>query len=100
MENFKIQFKILLDLFKSRSDKAEMFCKELIKSNPQYAILYNIMGLIKSEQKRYDEAISFYNTGIKVQPDFAMIYNNLGSLYKLKQEYNKAENYYKKSINF
>ena len=99
MENIKTQFQILLNLFKTGNFiKAETLCKKLIKSYPKYGILYNIMGLIRNNEKRYEEAISYYNTGIEIQPNFAMLYNNLGSIYKIKQNYDKAESLYKKSI--
>ena len=82
MENFKKKFQVLLTLFKTRDfSKAESLCLELIKNYPKFAILYNVLGLIYSEQRKYEEAIKYYNKGIEVQPDFAMIYNNLGSIY-------------------
>ena len=67
MENIKTQFQILLNLFQSGNFiKAETLCKKLIKSYPKYGILYNVMGLIRNNQKRYEEAISYYNTGIEI----------------------------------
>ena len=90
----------LLNLFKSKKlSKAEFLGKELIKTYPNNVILYNILGLVLTYQKKINEAIEWYEKGITIKPDFAMIYNNLGSIYKLKEKYTKAENYYKKSIN-
>ena len=60
--------------------------------------LYNILGLILTEQKKIDESIECYKKGIKIAPNYDAIYNNLASSYQLKNDYNKAENYFKKSI--
>ena len=34
------------------------------------AFLYNLMGIILSDQKKYEAAIGYYNEGIKVDPKF------------------------------
>lgn len=89
----------LLNLYKSKKlIKAENLNRKLIHNYPKVVILYNILGLILTEQNRVNEAIEIYEKGIKFNPEYAMIYNNLGSIYKSKAEYKRAENYYKKSI--
>ena len=99
MENLQKKIQFLLDLYKERNlPKAESYGKELITYYPNAVILYNILGIILSEQRKTDEAIECYKKGLKVKPDFAMIHNNLGSLYQYKENYNLAESYYKKSI--
>ena len=99
MDTLQKKIQHLLNLFKSKKlSKAELFGKELTSTYPNNVILYNILGLILTYQKKIDEAIECYEKGIKIKPDFAMIYNNLGSIYKSKENYTKAENYYKKSI--
>ena len=99
MENLSKKIQILLKLYNAKNlSKAELLNKELINSNPRTVILYNILGLILTDQKKIDEAIEVYNKGIKIQPDYAMIYNNLGSIYRSKENYTKAENYFKQSI--
>ena len=60
--------------------------------------LYNVLGLILTEQKKISEAVSYYEKGIKIDPTYAVIYNNLGSIYQSKEDHKKAENYFKKSI--
>ena len=99
MDTLQKKIQHLLNLFKSKKlSKAELFGKELTSTYPNNVILYNILGLILTYQKKIDEAIECYEKGIKIKPDFAMIYNNLGSIYKSKENYTKAKNYYKKSI--
>jgi len=99
MENLQKKIQILFNLYKLKNlPKAEKLNRELLHNYPKVVILYNILGLILTDQKRTDEAIKCYEEGIKIQPDYAMIYNNLGTIYKSKKNYNKAENYYKKSI--
>lgn len=100
MKKFEKQVRFIVDLYKSKNlIKAESLSRKLIKENPRVAILYNILGLVLTEQKKIDEALENYKKGIKVNPEFAMIYNNIGTLYRFKKDITKAELYYKKSIN-
>ena len=80
--------------------RAEIISKKLLKENPKIVFLYNLLGLILSEQRKINEAISCYSKGIKVDPNYAMNYNNLGQLYfKHKPNlFQKVEIFYKKSI--
>ena len=90
----------LLNLYNSKKlFKAESLNRKLIQNYPNVVILYNILGLILTEQDRINEAIEIYEKGIEINPEYAMIYNNLGTIYKSRAEYKKAEYYYKKSIN-
>jgi len=99
MENLKKEIQNILALFNSRKLKdSEILAKKLVSQNPNIPFLYNLTGLILSEQKKLNEAIKWYEKGLKIQPNYAMIYNNLGSIYKSKDNYKKAETYYKKSI--
>jgi len=99
MENLKKQVESLIALYRSRNySEAESFCKKIIASNPQVVILYNILGMIQSDQQRYDEAIVSYNKGIETDPNFALIYSNLGNTYKAQNNFEEAEKNYRKSI--
>ena len=99
MENLQKKIQFVVDLYKSRKlYEAEIQCKDLIKNNPKIVILYNILGLILSDQNKIDEAISFYKKGIDINPKFPMIYNNLGSLYKGLNKLKEAKNFYLKAI--
>ena len=82
MENLKSQIKVAVDAFKSqRILEAEELTKKLISENPNIVFLYNLLGLILVQQKKFDQALECYKKGIEVDPNFAMIYNNLGLLF-------------------
>ena len=99
-ENIKNEIQAIIDIYKARDLlKAELFCKKLLAKHPKTAFLFNLLGLILSEQEKYEEAIKTYTEGIKADPKFAMIYNNLGLLYfNYKSDKDKAEKFFKKSI--
>jgi len=99
MEKLRKKIQILLNLYKSKKlIESENFAKNLINENPNIVFLYNLLGLILTEQKKIEEALECYEKGIKIDPKYAMIYNNLGTIYKYKEDYKKAENFYKKSV--
>ena len=67
MENFNNQFQIILNLYKSREFyRAEKLCKKLILKYPRLPILYNVLGLIFTEEKKTDKAILYLEKGIKI----------------------------------
>lgn len=99
MEKLRKKIQILLNLYKSKKlVEAENFANNLINENPNVVFLYNVLGLILTDQRKLEDAIKCYENGIKIDPKYAMIYNNLGTIYKFKENYRKAESYYKKSI--
>ena len=102
MDKLKEEIQSAVNVYRSGNlSKAEQASKELIKSNPKVAFLYNLLGLILAGQEKLDEAIECYEKGLKIDPNYAMIYNNLGLLSfnkKTDEGIREAENYYKKSI--
>ncbi len=105
MENFNEKFQIALNLFKSKEYyKAGQLCKKLILKYPQIPILYNILGIIFTEEGKINKAILCFERGIKIDPTFAMFYNNLGNIYKqqVKKIYDnpKINNLQKKELAF
>tara|TARA_Y100000590_G_scaffold469324_1_gene656174 strand:- start:7077 stop:8645 length:1569 start_codon:yes stop_codon:yes gene_type:complete len=102
MKNLKDEIQSVVNVYKSGNlTEAETLSKKLLIANPKVVFLYNLLGLILSEQKKTDQAIECYEKGIKVDPTFAMIYNNLGQLYfrERSSEYlNKSKELYEKSI--
>jgi len=99
MEKLKNKIQKAADLYRSNKlNKAEAFCKKIIEEYPRTVYVYNLLGLILTEQKKITEAIKFYELGIKIDPEFAIIYSNLGNIYKYKKNYTEAENYFRKSI--
>ena len=102
MEKLKEQIQSAVNIYKSGNlQKAELFTKKLINDNPKLVFLYNLLGLILTDQKKDDEAMKCYESGIKIDPTYGMIYNNIAYLlYKNKTANNlkKAESFYKKAI--
>ena len=98
MENLKRQIQVAVDALKSqRILEAEELTKKLISENPNIVFLYNLLGLILVQQKKFDQALECYKKGIEVDPNFAMIYNNIGVLF-FKNRYSgnakKIEDFY------
>ena len=86
MEKLKKHIQSIIDIFKSGNlSEAEHSCKKLINEHSKVAFLYNLLGLILVEQKKFDQAIKYYELGLKIDPTFAIIYNNLGLLLIKKQ---------------
>ena len=53
MKNLQKKIELLLSLYKSKDlSRAELLNKELISAHPQVVNLYNVLGLILSEQKK------------------------------------------------
>ena len=102
MEKLKKHIQSIIDIYKSGNlSKAESLTRELINDNTKVVFLYNLLGLILAEQKKFDEAIKCYEEGIKINPNFGMIYNNMGLLFfknKSNDNIKKSENFYKKAI--
>ena len=99
MKNLQKKIDLVSDFYKTKNfEKAEKLCKKLVSEYPKADILYNILGLILTEEKKINEAIEFYEKGIKIKPDSAIMYNNIAGLHKTKGNYKKAETLYKKSI--
>ena len=99
MTNLENKIQNILNLYKSKNlFKAESLTKELLDRYPKNVFLYNLLGLIFTEQNKVDDAVKCYKNGIEIDPNYSMIYNNLGSIYQYQEKYSEAENYYKKSI--
>ena len=102
MDNIKSKVKFVVNLYKSKHlYRGEIEATKLLREYPNVVFLYNILGLILVELKKYDDAIICFERGLKVNPkniDNALIYNNLGSIYLYRESYLEAERCFKKSI--
>jgi len=98
MKNVNQKIQELLNLFKSKKFiDAEILAKQSIERYPNNIFLYNFLGLVLSELKRYDEAINIYKQGIKIDKNFSLFYNNLGIIYQAQGKYKKARIFYGKA---
>lgn len=90
---------IILNNFKAENfAEAEIKAKQVIKKNPNFFEIYNVLGLALSRQGKVDEAINCYEKVIKLKPDFVIAHNNLGNIYNSIGEQEKAEICFFKAI--
>ena len=84
--------------------KAELLTKELINNNPKIVFLYNLLGLILSEQKKDDQAMKYFRRSLKINEELGnksgigTSLNAIGVIYIYRGEYNKAVEYLEKSL--
>ncbi len=60
--------------------------ENLLSIYPFSAMLYNVMGSVVQEMKKYNDAITYYEKSLKLEPESPQIYFNLGEArFKLGQ---------------
>ena len=63
--------------FQKKFTEANADASRVIELNPKKtAIVWNVLGLIESEEKKYQDAIDFFTRSINVEPTFAKAYYN------------------------
>jgi tetratricopeptide (TPR) repeat protein len=65
----------------NKLDKAEYYCRELIKMRPAVGDSYFYMGAIFLRKGEYDNVIKYLSQGIEFDPDSAIALNNLAWIY-------------------
>ena len=99
MKNIDKKIQLLFNLLKKRNlPEAKKLNNALIGEYPKNAFLYNTLGLILFDEKKYSEAFLAYKKGLEINSQFAPLYNNLGNLHRFKKNFSEAENCFKKSI--
>ncbi len=78
--------------------KAEKYFKEVLKKRPNFADIYNMLGLIYHEQGKYSKALLSFEKSLSLNPQYteaslnlSVTYNDLGQYKKAKEVYNKAK---------
>ena len=82
-------------------DKAIKFYEMGIKIDPNFAIIYNNLGLLTLAQKLDDSEVraeNYYKKSISLDKNIPEPLNNLGSLYTSSHKYDEAIECYKKAI--
>ncbi len=88
-----------LDLYyKAEYEKAKEKYEKVIELNPEYTDVYNEMGNIYFQYKKYNEALAFYNKSIALKPDYAIGLRNAGIVYNQLKENDKALEVLNKAI--
>ena len=93
------QIQILLNQFKT--DNFELVVSKgniLLKKNPEYVILYNLIGSAYQNLSHYSKAKSIFLNGLRLDPNNLAIMNNLAMSYKNLLQYDLAEEMYEKII--
>ncbi len=99
-KNLSQQIQILLNQFNAKNyDHVISKGKILLKKNPEYVILYNIIGSAYQNNGDYINAKSKFKDGIKLDSNNLALINNLGLSHKNLLEYDLAEKLFLKIIN-
>ncbi len=93
------QIQILINQFTTRNyDNVISKGNILLKNNPEYVILYNLVGSAYQNNGDYKKAKIKFTEGIKLDPKNLALINNLGLSHKNLLEYNLAEKLFLKLI--
>jgi tetratricopeptide (TPR) repeat protein len=96
---FKNEVKKIMNYFNvGQYDIVIKKSKILLKKNPEYIGLYNMIGISHQKEKRYEEAINIFLQGLRVDPVNYTLILNLANSYKAQMKYDLAEINYKKIL--
>jgi tetratricopeptide (TPR) repeat protein len=86
---------ILINQFKAQNfDLVISKGKALLKSNPEYVILYNLVGSSYQNKGKYLKAIKIFKEGLRLDFKNLALMNNLAMAYKNDLQYELAEQLY------
>ncbi|NOY78361.1 MAG: tetratricopeptide repeat protein [Calditrichaeota bacterium] len=77
---------------------AEQEFKRILQINPNYAMAYNMLGYLASQQGKTTEAIAYFKKYIFIAPDEANPHDSLGELLLLIGRYDEAIAEFKKAL--
>lgn len=93
------QIQILLNQFNAGNfDLVISKSKVLLKKNPEYAILYNLLGSAYQNIADYVKAQQSFKKGLQLDPNNIALMNNLAMAHKNLLEYKTAEELYLKIL--
>ncbi len=99
-KNISKQIQILLNQFNVQNyDHVILKGNTLLKENPEYVILYNLIGSAYQNNGNYFNAKIKFKDGLKLDPNNLALINNLGLSHKNLLEYDLAEKLFQKIIN-
>ena len=98
-KNISENIQILVNQFNAKNFR-EVINKgnTLIKKNPEFVILYNIVGSAYQNEGKYNLAMNNFKLGLKLDPNNLALMNNLAMSYKNLLQYDLAENLYRDII--
>ena len=99
-KNILNQIQILLNQFNAKNfEHVISKCKLLLKKNPQYIVLYNLIGSAYQNIGDYINAREQFKNGLKLEPNNNALMNNLAMSHKNLLEYQLANDLYLQIIN-
>jgi tetratricopeptide (TPR) repeat protein len=97
--HFKNEIKKIMNYFNvAKYDVAIQKSKILLKKNPEFIPLFNIIGISYQKQKKNDEAKKIFKKGLLVDPLSLDLRLNLANSYKAERDFNTAEENYLKIL--
>ena len=97
--HFKNEIKKIMNYFNTgKYDVVIKKSKILLKKNPEYIGLYNIIGISFQQQKKFKEAKKIYLDGLMVNANDLDLNLNLANTYKSEKNVFLAEKTYKKIL--
>jgi len=98
-ENISQQIQILINQFNTRNYEFVISkCRILLKKNPEYVILYNLIGSAYQNTGKYSKAQKSFINGLKLDPKNIALMNNLAMSYKNLLKYQESQELYLKII--
>ena len=98
--NIAQQIQILLNQFNAKNfDYVILKAKQLLKKNPGYTIIYNLLGSSYQNLNNFEEAKINFKEGLKLEPNNIALMNNLGMTYKNLLQYDLANKLFLEIIN-
>ncbi len=98
-KNISKEIQILINQFNvGNSENVILKGKILIKKNPGFLILYNLVGSAYQKTGDYLNAEKYFKKGLQLEPNNIVLMNNLAMSYKNLYEYTVAEEIYLKII--
>ena len=99
-KNISQQIQILLNQFNTKNFELVISKgKTLLKKNPEYVILYNLIGSAYQNTGEYIKAKKNFVEGLKLDPKNIALMNNLAMSHKNLLEYKLAQKLYLEIIN-
>ena len=98
-KNISKKIQILLNQFKTRNYEIVISKGNiLLKENPEYVVLYNLVGSAYQNTGNYINAKNNFKNGLKLDPNNLALLNNLAMSHKNLLQYQLAEELYFKII--
>ncbi len=98
-DNITQKIQILMNQFNAKNfDLVVTNGNILLKKNPEYVILYNLVGSAYQNQGNFLKAKNNFINGLKLDPNNISLMNNLAMAYKNLLQYDLAEELYSKIL--